>query len=69
VPRQRLTEGPSAKGKRHRLLLMLDDFPALRRLDFFERDLAFMAGYVLNTFPIAQSLNQKSRTHRQAYVR
>ena len=30
---------------RHQLLLMLDEFPALGRLDFFETALAFMAGY------------------------
>ena len=29
------------------MLLMLDEFPALGRLDFFESALAFMAGYGL----------------------
>ena len=33
---RRLTEDLHAKGRRHRLLLMLDEFPALGRLDFFE---------------------------------
>src|SRR3546814_4085484 len=33
--------------QRHRLLMMLDEFPALGRLDFFETSLAFMAGYGL----------------------
>jgi type IV secretion system protein VirD4 len=42
---RRLTEELHAKGGRHRLLLMLDEFPALGRLDFFESALAFMAGY------------------------
>jgi type IV secretion system protein VirD4 len=37
---------------------MLDEFPALGRLDFFESALAFMAGYGLKSFLIAQSLNQ-----------
>jgi type IV secretory pathway TraG/TraD family ATPase VirD4 len=37
---------------------MLDEFPALGRLDFFESALAFMAGYGLASFLIAQSLNQ-----------
>src|SRR3546814_7533114 len=40
---RRLTEDLQAKGNRHRLLLMLDEFPALGRLDFFESALAFMA--------------------------
>nr|WP_316628104.1 type IV secretory system conjugative DNA transfer family protein [uncultured Brevundimonas sp.] len=30
---------------RRQLLMMLDEFPALGRLDFFESALAFMAGY------------------------
>jgi type IV secretion system protein VirD4 len=55
---RRLTEDLHAKGRRHRLLLMLDEFPALGRLDFFESALAFMAGYGLKSFLIAQSLNQ-----------
>src|SRR3546814_15398811 len=29
---------------RHKLLMMLDEFPALGRLDFFETSLAFLAG-------------------------
>ena len=33
---------------------MLDEFPALGRLDFFESALAFMAGYGLKSFLIAQ---------------
>ncbi|WP_341632001.1 conjugal transfer protein TraG [Sphingomonas agri] len=40
------------------LLLMLDEFPALGRLDFFETTFAFMAGYGVRAFLIAQSLNQ-----------
>jgi type IV secretion system protein VirD4 len=37
---------------------MLDEFPALGRLDFFETALAFLAGYGVRAFLIAQSLNQ-----------
>jgi type IV secretion system protein VirD4 len=44
--------------KRHQLLLMLDEFPALGRLEFFETSLAFLAGYGVRAFLIAQSLNQ-----------
>ena len=56
---RRLTEsldGSDGIARRHRLLLMLDEFPALGRLDFFESALAFMAGYGLRAFLIAQSL-------------
>lgn len=60
---RRLTEELHAKGRRHRLLLMLDEFPALGRLDFFESALAFMAGYGLKSFLIAQSLNQIEKAY------
>jgi type IV secretion system protein VirD4 len=60
---RRLTEDLHAKSSRHRLLLMLDEFPALGRLDFFESALAFMAGYGLKSFLIAQSLNQIERAY------
>lgn len=45
---------------------MLDEFPALGRLDFFESQLAFMAGYGLKAFLIAQSLNWSRAAHRPA---
>ncbi|PRD41588.1 conjugal transfer protein TraG [Phyllobacterium phragmitis] len=60
---RRLTEELTTSGTRHRLLLMLDEFPALGRLDFFESALAFMAGYGLKGFLIAQSLNQIERAY------
>jgi type IV secretion system protein VirD4 len=55
---RRLTERLPAEGSKRQLLLMLDEFPALGRLDFFETSLAFMAGYGVRAFLIAQSLNQ-----------
>jgi type IV secretion system protein VirD4 len=42
---------------------MLDEFPALGRLDFFETSLAFMAGYGVRAFLIAQSLNQIEKAY------
>jgi type IV secretion system protein VirD4 len=60
---RRLTEDLQAKGGRRRLLLMLDEFPALGRLDFFESALAFMAGYGIKSFLIAQSLNQIEKAY------
>lgn len=59
---RRLTEelpGPSRRG----LLLMLDEFPALGRLDFFETALAFLAGYNIRAFLITQSLNQIEKAY------
>jgi len=60
---RRLTEDLQEKAKRHRVLFMLDEFPALGRLDFFESALAFMAGYGLKSFLIAQSLNQIEKAY------
>src|SRR6185436_15730253 len=53
---RRLTETlpESRAASRPRLLLMLDEFPALGRLDFFETSRAFM---------VAQSLNQIDRAY------
>lgn len=60
---RRLTEDLSGVAERRRLLLMLDEFPALGRLDFFESALAFMAGYGIKSFLIAQSLNQIEKAY------
>ena len=63
---RRLTEKLDQAGteaRRHQLLMMLDEFPALGRLDFFETSLAFMAGYGIRAFLIAQSLNQIEKAY------
>ncbi|MDK1494269.1 conjugal transfer protein TraG [Sinorhizobium sp. 7-81] len=60
---RRLTEDLHARERRHRMLMMLDEFPALGRLDFFESALAFMAGYGIKAFLIAQSLNQIEKAY------
>src|SRR3546814_2697150 len=63
---RRLTErleGDPANRRKHQLLMMLDEFPALGRLDFFETALAFMAGYGIRAYLIAQSLNQISKAY------
>ncbi len=62
---RRLTEDLHAGERRHRVLMMLDEFPALGRLDFFESALAFMAGYGIKSFLIAQSLNQIEKAYGQ----
>ncbi|MBV9565756.1 MAG: conjugal transfer protein TraG, partial [Bradyrhizobium sp.] len=60
---RRLTEDLHARNGRHRLLMMLDEFPALGRLDLLESALAFMAGYGIKSFLIAQSLNQIEKAY------
>jgi type IV secretion system protein VirD4 len=62
---RRLTEELNPAARPRRLLLMLDEFPALGRLDFFESALAFMAGYGIKAFLIAQSLNQIEKAYGQ----
>ncbi len=62
---RRLTEELAPDAKRQRVLIMLDEFPALGRLDFFESALAFMAGYGMKAFLIAQSLNQIEHAYGQ----
>lgn len=52
------TNAPS----RHRLLLMLDEFPSLGKLEILQEALAFLAGYDIKAYLICQDINQlKSR--------
>ena len=47
---------------RHRLLMMLDEFPSLGKLDILQESLAFVAGYGIKCYLICQDINQiKSR--------
>lgn len=56
-------EGKPVVAYKHRLLLLLDEFPAFGRLDFFESALAFIAGYGMKVLLIAQSLNQLRKSY------
>jgi type IV secretion system protein VirD4 len=60
---RRLTETLTPNADRRKLLIMFDEFPSEGRLDFFEADLAFMAGYGIRSFLIAQSLNQIEKAY------
>jgi len=60
---RRLTKSLEGVERRHQLLLMLDEFAALGRLDFFETALAFQAGYAIRAFLICQSLNQLAKAY------
>lgn len=48
---------------KHRLLLMLDEFTAIGKLELFERALAFMAGYGIKAFIIVQDLTQLQKEY------
>lgn len=49
--------------KRHRLILMLDEFPMLGRMPFFETMMGAMAGYGLKAFLVTQSLNHITKAY------
>ena len=58
---QRLMERLPGRGDdraARRLLLMLDEFPALGRLDFLQTALSYAAGYGIKAYLIAQDLSQ-----------
>jgi len=47
----------------HKLLLLIDEFPALGKLDVFEEALAFIAGYGLKALLIVQDLSQLQKAY------
>jgi type IV secretion system protein VirD4 len=59
----RLTEkmifqGSEQKRNRHRLLLLIDEFPSLNRMEVFADALSYMAGYGLKAYLITQDIRQ-----------
>ncbi|MDY0215049.1 MAG: type IV secretory system conjugative DNA transfer family protein [Bacilli bacterium] len=50
--------GESVKTYKHRLLLMLDEFASLGKLEVFQESLAYMAGYGIMAYIIIQDLTQ-----------
>jgi type IV secretion system protein VirD4 len=61
---KRLTEiAAQAPGAGRRVLLMLDEFPQLGKLDFFEHALAYIRGYRIKACLVAQSLNQIAQAY------
>jgi type IV secretion system protein VirD4 len=51
-------DGEQVRTYKHRLLLMLDEFPSLGRLQIFEEALAFIAGYGIKSYLIIQDIAQ-----------
>jgi len=66
---QRLTEkmelGAGTRAYKHRLLMLLDEFPSLGRLSFFQTALAYSAGYGIKAMLICQSLSQLEEAYGQ----
>ena len=64
----RLTESTDgqpdqAAGERRRLLLMLDEFPSLGRMDVLQTALAYLPGYGITAYLIVQDLAQLSHAY------
>lgn len=59
----RLTRDLEEKGRNHRLLLMLDEFPAFGKIELLEKALAYIAGYKMKAVLIGQSLNQLDKSY------
>lgn len=63
VALRRLTE--TLTKPRRQLLFLLDEFPALGKLEFFQSAMGFTAGYGVKTLIVAQSMNQIYHTYGQ----
>ena len=55
--------GQEIKQYKHRLLLMLDEFTSVGKLEIFEKAIAFMGGYGLKSFIIVQDLTQLQKAY------
>lgn len=62
--------GRAKTAHKHRLLLLLDEFPTLGRIDVFEEALAYIAGYGIKAYLITQDVNQlyKAYTTQESIV-
>ncbi|MBI2260823.1 MAG: type IV secretory system conjugative DNA transfer family protein [Caulobacterales bacterium] len=57
------TEDAARRPKRHRLLMLMDEFPLLGRVSFFEKSLRLLSGYGVKVMLVAQSLNDIVETY------
>ena len=55
---QRLVETLNPKENKHRLLMLIDEFPRLSRMPFFTDALSYVAGYNIKVMLIMQSKGQ-----------
>ncbi|SOD98574.1 type IV secretory system conjugative DNA transfer family protein [Caenispirillum bisanense] len=56
-------DGRSVAGYQHRLLLLLDEFTSIGKLEIVEKALAYMAGYGIKAFLIVQDLAQLNEAY------
>jgi type IV secretion system protein VirD4 len=57
--------GKQIKSYKHRMLLMLDEFTAVGKIDYFEKSLAYMAGYGIVAYIIIQDTEQLYRLYKK----
>lgn len=62
------TRDAQGRLKRHRMLLLLDEFPMLGRMPFFEVMMGAMAGYGLKASLVCQSLNHITKAYGRENV-
>jgi type IV secretion system protein VirD4 len=62
---EKMEFGDGKRAYKHRLLLLLDEFPTLGRLSFFQTALAYSAGYGIKCMMICQSLAQLEEAYGQ----
>ncbi len=56
-------EASDGRAKQHRLLMLMDEFPLLGRVSFFEKSLRLLSGYGVKVMFVAQSLNDIVETY------
>ena len=63
-------DGRAKTAHQHRLLLMLDEFPTLGKLEVFEEALAYIAGYGMKAYLITQDVQQlyKAYTNYESII-
>jgi type IV secretion system protein VirD4 len=61
--RMEFADGRSSEAYKHRLLLLLDEFPSLGKMDLFERALGFIGGYGLKAYIMVQGLPQLFKSY------
>ncbi|MGV9009947.1 type IV secretory system conjugative DNA transfer family protein [Brevundimonas sp.] len=59
------TRDATGRTKAHKLLMVMDEFPLLGRLAFFEKSLRLLSGYGVKALFVAQSLNDIIETYGQ----
>src|SRR5262249_31711213 len=58
LPERMVFQGAEQQRNLHRLLLLIDEFPSLNRMEIFADALSYMAGYGLKAYLITQDIRQ-----------